>query len=134
MHHIARLVSGHEPVPGVRFEILDREREATILDVDTRDHRFDLLSFLQYFAGVFDSARPGDVRHVHETINTVFDFDERPKVGEIADATLDSRTNLIALMQSAPRVVLNLLHAQADTASLGIDRQYFHFDGITGVN
>ena len=37
-------------------------------------------------------------------------------------------------MQGLPRVVLNLLHPQADTSRFWIDAQDFHFDPVTGIH
>src|SRR6266850_1070081 len=134
MHNIARLMRGDESIPGVGFEVLDRKREPPILDVDARNHRFDLLALLQDLARMFDSSGPRYVRHVHQTVNAVFDFDEGSEIREVADATVHPRTHLIALIQSSPGVILNLFHAEADAPSLGVNGKHFNFDRITRIN
>src|SRR5262249_7467466 len=83
---------------------------------------------------MLNPARPGDIRDVNQTVNTVFDFDEGPKISEIADPAVDARANLIPLVQRAPRVVLNLFHTEADATCFRIDRQDFHFDRISRVD
>ena len=54
----AEAVRVEELVPGVGLEVLDRERKATILDIDRGDDRFDFLILLERFRRMFDALGP----------------------------------------------------------------------------
>src|SRR5262245_20318925 len=117
-----------ELVPGVRLEVLDRERKATILDIDRCDDRFDLLILLERLRRMFDALGPGDVGDVDEAVDTVFNLDERAEVGQVADAALDPGPDAVAIGQRFPRVRLDLLDAEADAAVVRIDLEHLRFD------
>ena len=72
---------------------------------------------------MLDSARPGNVRYVHEAVNAIFDLDEGAKVSQVAHPAMNARADLVTLMQSLPGIVLNLFHSQTNAARLGIDAQ-----------
>src|ERR1043165_5164029 len=83
---------------------------------------------------MLDPARPGNVRHMDETVDTVFDLDESAEVRQVADASVNARADLVTLVQRLPRVLLHLLHTEADTTRLGIDAQYFDFHCVAGID
>src|SRR5215475_9288257 len=60
-HQIAEMMGVEKFIPGVRLEVLDRERKAAIFDIDRRDDRFDFLILLERFRRMFDALGPGDV-------------------------------------------------------------------------
>ena len=56
--------------------------------------------------------------NMHQTIDSVFNFDEGSEVGEIPDSTMNASTNLVTFMQRLPRILLHLLHPETDSACL----------------
>ena len=68
-----------------------------------------------------------------EPVDTVFDLNERTEVRDITDLAADLRTDRIAGPDRIPRVLLELLHAEADPLVFGIDTENLHFDLITLV-
>src|SRR5581483_1678264 len=133
-HQIARFVADYEIIPGVRFEIFDRKRHPPVFGIDASDDRFDLLAFLQNLSGMLDPPRPRNVGNVDESIDAVLDFDKGAEVSQVSDASLNSRTNLITVTQSLPRVFLDLFHAEADAARFRIDAEHLNFYRVARIN
>ena len=65
-----------------------------------------------------------------QAVDTILDLDECAKVRQIAHAAVDTITHLITLRQGAPRIILHLLHSEADAPCFGIDAQNFDFHRI----
>src|SRR5262245_5770110 len=82
---------------------------------------------------MLDAARPGDVRNVNQAVNAFLDFNKGTKVGQVADASMNARADLITLSQSLPGILLDLLHSQADAPGFRVNAEHFNFDGITRV-
>ena len=72
-------------VPGVVFELLVTEAEATVFLVDFEDLNFDGRTDLSEFAGVFDLLGPREVRDVDQAVNSFFEFYEYAEVSEVAN-------------------------------------------------
>ena len=83
---------------------------------------------------MLDAARPGNVRNVNQPINAVFDFNKCSEVGEVANLAVNAVADLISFAESAPGIVLHLLHAEADAARFRIHAEHFNFDRITGAD
>src|SRR5687767_1089494 len=83
---------------------------------------------------MLDSARPGNVGYVDQTIDSVFHFDEGAEVGEIAHSSLNSRADLITLIKCLPGIILHLLHSQANAAGLRIDAEDLNNNFIARVH
>src|SRR6185503_20748154 len=77
---------------------------------------------------MFDSFGPGDVRDVNESINPVFDLDERAEVRKRANLAGHTRANAIAHWQSLPRIGGDLLDAQAYSAAVRVSFEHDGFD------
>src|SRR5258708_19402877 len=102
-------MSGNEIVPRIGLEILDGQRHPPILGIDAGNYRVDLLPLLQNFSGMLDSTRPGNIRNVDQTVDAVFDFDERAKIRHIADPPMDAPPNLVPPAPLAPVLSSSLL-------------------------
>ena len=68
-----------------------------------------------------------------QPVDSIFNLDKCSKVGQISDATMHARSNLITFVQCLPWVVLNLFHAEADPPSFWIDAQHFHLYHVPWV-
>src|SRR5262245_43463090 len=83
---------------------------------------------------MLDSTRPGNIRHVNQTVDAVLNFDESAEISQVSYTTVNPSADLITLMQRLPGVLLYLLHSQADTTCLGIHAEYFHLNGVARVD
>src|SRR5437763_9624481 len=71
---------------------------------------------------------------MNQTINAVFDLNERAKVSQVAHSSVHARANLISIVKRLPGVLLHLLHAETDPSSLGVDAEHLDIDNITGID
>src|SRR2546421_722753 len=69
-----------------------------------------------------------------KALEVVIQLNECPKVGQVSDATMDARSDLVAFVQCLPWVVLNLFHAEADPPSFWIDAQHFDLNQVPWVH
>jgi hypothetical protein len=56
------------------------------------------------------------------------------EVRQITNATMNTRADLITLVQRLPRVLLHLLHAETNAARARIDAEHFDFNGVSGIH
>src|SRR6266566_6448146 len=68
-----------------------------------------------------------------QTVNAVFNLDEGAKVGQVSHTSMHPSAYLITFVQSLSRVLLDLLHTQANAAGLRINIQHFDFNRVPGV-
>src|SRR6266404_755917 len=83
---------------------------------------------------MLDPLCPADVRDVHEAVHTIFDFDKRTKVCQVANSAVHSETNFVPVAKSVPRIRLNLFHPEANTPCFWINAQYFDVDSVTDIH
>src|SRR5262245_32802387 len=88
--------------------------------IDIENHRLDDLAFFQNLGGVFYALGPGQVRNMHQTVDTFFDFDEGPEIGHIADAALHYRTDAVAAIDGSPWIWLELFQAERNSTFPGM--------------
>src|ERR1700757_1276066 len=97
-----------EPIPDIRLELLDAQRKTAILRLDAQNDRTNLLALLQDLGRMLDPLGPAQVRNMHQTVDAVFDLDERAEVGEVAYAPFDDGAGGILLLELLPRILLEL--------------------------
>src|ERR1041385_6065167 len=134
VNNITWLVFVCEFLPGVWFKILNRERQPSVLGVDTRDNRVSLLTLLENLTRMLYSSRPRDVGHVNKSINAIFYLNKCAEVSQITHAAMNTHSDLISFMQRLPRILLNLLHSKTNTTRLGIDTQYFNLYRVSWIH
>src|SRR5215216_249324 len=83
---------------------------------------------------MLDSSRPGNVRYVNQPVNSIFDLDKSTEIGKVSDAAMNARADLVTLVQRLPRILLHLLHAEADAPRSRIDTQHFNLNQVAGVD
>ena len=71
--------------------------------------------------GVLHALRPGHLGDVDEALDALLELDERAVVGERDDLALDARADRVLLVGAVPRVLLDLLEAQADALGGGVE-------------
>src|SRR5271165_2830589 len=77
---------------------------------------------------------PAQVAYVDQPVYAFFNFDESSEIGQVADPALDNRTHWEFLVQTFPRVRLQLLKAQANAALAGIDVQHHGFNLVANID
>src|SRR5690606_29525211 len=126
----AERIAALDVVPRIRLELLDAQRELLVLLVDLEDDRLHLVALLELLAGVLDLLRPRDVRDVHEAVDALLESDEDPEVGDVADRAAHVGADRVLLLDQAPRVRLDLLHAERDLPVALVDVEH---DGVHDV-
>ena len=99
--------------PRVFLHLLQAQRDALLFLIDVEHHRPDGFALLQHFAGMADLLGPRQIGNMQQAVDAFFDLDERAVVGDVADFALDDRAGRILLGHALPRILLDLLHAQA---------------------
>src|SRR2546425_8523910 len=97
-----------ELFPRIRLQLLDAEQQAMVVAIDVQDNCIDALTLFQYLRRMLDPPR-GNIGHVYEAVNSLFDFNESAKVSQIADTATDYRSDRVPLRQGAPGVRFGLL-------------------------
>src|SRR5262245_26645531 len=80
---------------------------------------------------MFDAFGPRNVGDVNQAVDALFDLDEGAEIGQIADASLDTRTDAVSLRESFPGVWLDLFDPEADAAAARIDFEDGRFDFLS---
>src|SRR6266702_523351 len=112
--------------PRIGLRLLDAEAEALVLDVDVQHHRLDHVTLLELLARVLDALVPGDVGDVHQAVDALLDLDERAVVGERHHLARHAGADRVLLVGAVPRVLLDLLQAQADALAGGVELEDHH--------
>src|SRR5262249_38196211 len=85
---------------------LEAERNAALVRVDFENLRSNGLALLENFVRIVHAARPADIADVNESIETIFDFDERAKFNDVADFSGDDCAHRIFFRSKQPRIGL----------------------------
>src|SRR5262249_52916914 len=110
-NQVSDVVACEELLPNVGLQLLDSERQPMVVTVDVQNHCFDALTFLQNFRRMLDAPRR-DIGDMDETVNSLFNFDERTEIGQVSDTAGDHRTYRVALGQRRPWIRLGLLESE----------------------
>ena len=94
-----------ELLPDIGLKLLDSQRQPMIVRIDVQDHGFHALALLQNFGRMFDAARR-NIGNVDKPIDSLFDFDERAEVGQIANTAGNHGTDGVTFRQSRPWIGL----------------------------
>ncbi len=130
-HQIAGAVAAGDLIlPGIRFKLLEPEGDATLIRVHLEDHGLDRIALLHHLGRMGDLARPGHVAYVQQAVYALFDLDEGAVAGQVPDPTDDLGSRRVVLLNQFPRVLLGLLHAEADLFLLLVDAQHDHVDHV----
>src|SRR4029453_2074698 len=124
----SRRVLLFDAVPGILRELLDAERELLVLPVDLQHHRVELVALLELPARVLDLLGPGDVGDVHQAVHALLQAHEHAEVGDVADRPAHLRPDRVLLLDHAPRIGLDLLHAERDLAVVLVDVEHHRLD------
>ena len=112
VHDVTNPVLLEKRIPYIRLQLLHTEREAPLLGVDCQHHCFYAITLLQYFGRMLHTLGPGEIAHMHQPVDPLFDLDECAEVGQVAYASFDARANRVFLYERIPGIRSQLPHPQ----------------------
>src|SRR6266852_4632046 len=134
MHDVADTVLREERIPDVGLHLLHAERKAALVRFNGQNHSLDLVAFLQHLGRMLYAGGPAEVADMHQAVNSVFDFNESAKLGQIADPAFDRRPHRIFVMQRIPGVGRELPHAQRNPALGRVHAQDYAVHFVANVD
>src|SRR6185369_3294805 len=63
-----------------------------------------------------------------------FNLDEGAEVRQVTDASMNARADVITLVQSLPRVLLHLFHAETDAPGARVNAEHFDLNTVAGID
>src|SRR5690606_11952208 len=117
--------------PRVLTALLHAERDTATVFVDLENHDFDFFAQGDNLARIDVLVGPVHFGNVHQTFDTVFDFNERTVVGEVRDLAEQAGALRVATGQTDPGIFAQLLDAQGDTALFLVELENLGFDFLT---
>src|SRR4051812_45666272 len=105
-----------------------------MLGFDGQDDGLDLVALFHDFGRMFHPFGPAHIAHVDQSVDTIFDLDERAELGEVADFAFNRRANGILVVQLLPRIGRKLLHAERYTTLARIHAQDDRLDLVANVD
>ncbi len=77
---------------------------------------------------------PVHLGHVNQAFDALFDLDEAAVVGNVGDLAEQPRARRVATRDVLPRIVAELLQAEADALALAVELEDAHFDLVAHVD
>src|SRR5512138_42131 len=103
-----------EERPRVGLDLLHAEADPLRLRVDVEDDRLDRVTLVDELRRVLHALRPAHLGDVDEPLDALLQLDERAVVREADDLALHARADRVLLVGAVPRILLDLLEAEAD--------------------
>src|SRR5271156_5274656 len=132
--YIADAMLREEGIPDIRLELFDAQRQTAVLGLNAQNHGLDLFALLEPFRGMLHALGPAQIAYVNQAVDAVLDLDERTEIRQVAHAALDLCSGRVTSHQVLPRILLELLHAQGDTAVRGIHAKNHRLHLITRLH
>ena len=128
-HHSANGVGlGNVTNPGILFHLLESKSNPLTVLVHFENHSMDLFALLDLFRRMDNLTGPGHIADMQETVDAIFQFNERTVVGEVSHLATDVVPDRIFLSNDLPGIHLDLLHSETDFLLILLDLQDNHFD------
>ena len=122
-----------EDVPRVALELLHAQRDALALEIDLEDDRLNLVADAHHLRGVLDALGPAHLRDVDHALDALLELDEAAVVRHGDDGTADALTDVVTLVHGLPRILGDLLEAEADPLALGVVAQHLDAHVVADV-
>ena len=120
--------------PRIFCHLLQTQSDTTTISVNRQDLARKLLAFFQNFVRVADFARPRHIRHVQQSVDALFQLDERTVVGKVANLASNLFARWVLFFDFVPWVFLSLLHAQRHLLARLVDSQNRNLDLVANVD
>jgi hypothetical protein len=124
-----RMVAG-EGLPRILQRLLEAERDAALGRIDLEHDHVDFLRGRQDLAGMHVLLRPRHFRNVDQAFDARLQLDERAVVGDVGDRAADLLADRELGADIAPRIRLELLHAERDAVGFLVDADDLHLDRL----
>ena len=131
---VADIVLIFEDLPRIFGQLFDAERESLFFRVDIENDCFDFVAFLVVFRRVFQFSVPGNIAGSDQTVDTLFNTNEKTEIGNVADSSLYDGSYRIFVFEKFPWIRLDLLHAERNSSVLDVDFKDFDFDFVADCN
>src|SRR6201992_2975954 len=118
----------------IAFELLDRERDALLLDIDVEHHGLDHVALLEVVNHLLARKLPVEIGQMDHAVDVALETEEQTELGLVLDLALDGRTDRELLDEHFPGIAHGLLETERNPALDGIDFQHLHFDFLRGRN
>ena len=99
-----------------------------MFNVDIQHHGLDGLTLFEHLGRMLHPLFPGNVGHVDQAIDPLFDTHKNSEIGDIADNPRDNASLRVLLFQRLPGIGGGLLQTEGDSFGLGVDIQDHHRD------
>src|ERR1035438_7866629 len=131
---IAHVMLLEEGVPHIGLKLLHAQGQAALVGFNGQYDGLHLVALLQHFGRMLHALGPAQVADVDQPVDSVFDFDERAEVGQVADFAFHHRAHRELLVQTFPGIRFQLLQTQADAAFLRIYVQHHGLNLVVNVD
>src|SRR5574344_1862717 len=121
-------------LPWVGLALLQTQRDTTTFFVDIQNHDFNGVTNVHNLGRVNVLVGPIHFRHVYQTFNALFDFNEAAIVSQVGHATGQASAFWVTLSDSDPRIFTQLLQAQRHTSTLAVELQNLNSDFVANVD
>src|SRR5690606_26529987 len=128
------LVERREGFPRVGLALLDAQRDAAALLVHVQDHDLDLVADLHDLGRVDVLVGPVHLGDVHQAFHARLDLDEAAVVGYVGDLAEQAGAVRVAAGDVVPRILAQLLEAQADAVALAVELEHAHVELVAHVH
>src|SRR5690606_35770165 len=92
------------------------------------DHDLELVTDLDHLGRVDVLVGPVHLGHVHQALDAGLDLDERTVIGDVADLAEHAGVGRIATRDVVPRILAQLLEAEADAVALLVVLEHAHVE------
>ena len=122
-----------EDDPGVVQALLEAEAHAALLGIDIEHHHLDLLAGRDDLARMHVLLGPAHLRDMDKALDARLQFHEGAVVGDVGDAPEIVGAHRVFERHAFPRVHLELLHAEGDSLSFGIEADHLDVDRLADL-
>ncbi len=115
-------------VQGFGSNLLHAQADSLRLGIDVEHDCLDRFAGVEQLRGVLHPLRPAHLGDVDQALDALLELDEGAVVGEAHHLALDAGPDRVLLVGPVPRVLLDLLQAQADALAGGVELEDHHPD------
>ena len=130
---IADLVKMIDVGPRILRQLFNPDRNPLVRLIHFQHHRFHFVAFLQHFRWMVDFSRPGNIGNVNHAIEALFQFNERPVAGQVANLAFHARAGRVFLLRFVPGIGFELAQAQRNLLLFAIDPEHHRFHFLIGL-
>ena len=112
-----------EILPRVRLDLAQREADPTLLHVELRNDRLDLLADADDLGRRYDLLCPRHLADVNQALDTLLQLHEGAVVDQADHPAAHPRPERILLVDQGPRVLRGLLVTQRDTLGFRVETE-----------